>query len=414
MKNDALQVTEVCKILTNLTSIKGRKEKETILKNNDSPILRFLLETAFNPYLTYGVKEFSKIPVRTEIPTLEELEQTRRLLVTRQITGHDAIALLQNTLGVKDEEVGKCLYAVFMKNLRIGMEVKSINKVFDDFIPTFDIGLCEEFKDLDHRLPVGKWAIEPKYDGLRCVTIIDKEGTITFYSRTGKELWNMGYVSTELKTLGIKDVVLDGEIYGQDWHLTVSVTHTQTEHKDKKELKYYIFDAISLSDWFNKRSIVPYSTRKEFIQTLFPDKYENLVVTPYTNILNNDYEMATRIYQELLEQGYEGAVLKEINTPYPFGRSKGWAKWKPFHTHDIIITGYEEGTGRNEGRLGAFICQFNGEEVKVGNGYDDGMRESFWANRDSMIGTVIEVKAQEITRDGKLRFPVYMRNRTDK
>ena len=403
---------QCCQLLTSLTSLKGRKDKETLIKENDSPELRFLLETAFNPYLTYGIKEFTNVVTRTEIPTLEELEHTRRLLATRQVTGHDAMALLQKTIGVEDEETRKCLYKVFVKELRIGMEVKSINKIFDGFIPTFDIGLCEEFKEESNYLPVGQWAIEPKYDGLRCVVIIDNEGTIIFYSRTGKQMWNVDYVLNDLRKLGLRGVVLDGEIYAQDWHLTVSVTHTQTDHKDKKELKYHIFDAMSLEDWFKKESTMSYAARKDFIKSLFPDEYDNIVVAPHTVV--SSYETAMENYTELLEQGYEGAVLKEMNTPYPFGRSKGWAKWKPFYTHDLTITGYEEGTGRNESRLGAFICQFNGEEVKVGNGYDDDMRESFWANRDSMIGTVIEVKGQEVTKDGKLRFPVYMRNRTDK
>ena len=53
-------VEEVCKILLELSKISGRNDKEAFFRQNDSPTLRFFLETAFNPYLTFGVKKISK------------------------------------------------------------------------------------------------------------------------------------------------------------------------------------------------------------------------------------------------------------------------------------------------------------------------------------------------------------------
>lgn len=48
-------------------------------------------------------------------------------------------------------------------------------------------------------------------------------------------------------------------------------------------------------------------------------------------------------------------------------------------------------------------------------GFDDETREYFTRNKDKMVGTVVEVKANEIFRDsGKLRHPRYMRQRFDK
>ena len=48
-------------------------------------------------------------------------------------------------------------------------------------------------------------------------------------------------------------------------------------------------------------------------------------------------------------------------------------------------------------------------------GFDDETREYFTRNRDKMVGTVVEVKANELFRDsGKMRHPRYMRQRFDK
>ena len=48
-------------------------------------------------------------------------------------------------------------------------------------------------------------------------------------------------------------------------------------------------------------------------------------------------------------------------------------------------------------------------------GFDDDTREYFTQNRDNMVGSVVEVKANELFRDtGKMRHPRYLRVRNDK
>ena len=79
----------------------------------------------------------------------------------------------------------------------------------------------------------------------------------------------------------------------------------------------------------------------------------------------------------------------------------------------------EEGTGRNEGKLGALVCE--GEDdgqvisVNVGSGLTDTDRDDFWSSRDKLPGQLVEVRADAITQnqDGtySLRFPRYLRFR---
>jgi len=111
--------------------------------------------------------------------------------------------------------------------------------------------------------------------------------------------------------------------------------------------------------------------------------------------------------------GYEGIMLKDPEAPYECKRSVAWLKLKPFIEVSLAIVEVEEGTGKNVGKLGAFVCE--GEDdgklirVNVGSGFSDDNRSTYWSGRDNLIGNVVEVRADAVTQnqDGSysLRFP---------
>lgn len=98
---------------------------------------------------------------------------------------------------------------------------------------------------------------------------------------------------------------------------------------------------------------------------------------------------------------------------YECKRTASWLKAKPFIEVTLEIVGYEEGTGKNAGRLGALVCagQDDGKDIKVnvGSGLTDEQRIAFWADRDNLAGSLVEVRADAVTQnqDGtySLRFP---------
>jgi DNA ligase-1 len=126
-----------------------------------------------------------------------------------------------------------------------------------------------------------------------------------------------------------------------------------------------------------------------------------------------------QINADAVAGGYEGIMIKDPEAVYECKRRVAWLKLKPFIEVSLEVTDVEEGTGRNQGRLGAIVCSGldDGRQimVNVGSGFTDNDRIDFWNDRSSIIGQIVEVRADAITQnqDGtySLRFPRFLRFR---
>ena len=131
------------------------------------------------------------------------------------------------------------------------------------------------------------------------------------------------------------------------------------------------------------------------------------------------HDQMRRFANDAVANGFEGIMIKNVEAPYECKRSSFWMKWKPVMSVDLTVIGMEEGTGRNEGRLGALICEGVDSErhirVNVGSGLTDSDRDVFWADRNRILGHLVEVQADAVTQnqDGSysLRFPRFLRFR---
>ena len=89
------------------------------------------------------------------------------------------------------------------------------------------------------------------------------------------------------------------------------------------------------------------------------------------------------------------------------------------HTLDLQIIGFEEGSGRLTGTLGAILVRYkDGNIVKVGSGFTDELRKEIWQNRNQYYGVICEVKYFETSTNDNggesLRFPIFVDFRHDK
>ena len=127
-----------------------------------------------------------------------------------------------------------------------------------------------------------------------------------------------------------------------------------------------------------------------------------------------DFEEIKSIHDTYISEGYEGAMIKDTEAPYKFGRGYEVMKMKEFLDADLTIKSLAEGTGKHSGKLGSVTVDFNGVEVSIGSGFSDDLRDSIWADKDSFVGRTIEVRYQEVTPDGSLRFPTFVCFRRDR
>ena len=396
-----------------VASAKGTNAKKEILESNlgtGNDIAGSILHYTFNPYIAFNVVKVPKTGDRFPIDPAEGWHlffSNAEKCANREVTGNAAVGLMQSTFNKCSEAQESWMRKILKKNLAIGISTKSINKVSPGFIPTFDVALAQKF-DMK-RIKSAEVFIEPKLDGIRCLAIVENREAKLF-TRAGKLITNFDdTVGAELSKLN--DGCYDGEIMSTDFTALMRQVHRK-EGADISEVYFALFDYIPLEEWKEKSSREQAWRRYEILKWRIKDlnKYVTLVKRER---IKSDYNEIKRIHDSYVNLGYEGAMIKTIHDPYCFGRDYSVMKFKAFFDADVPIIGLKEGTGKHQGKLGSFLVDYKGVSVSVGSGLNDELREKLWGD-PAIIGRIIEVRYQEETPDGSLRFPTFVCFRNDR
>ena len=411
---------QIHEIFEAIEATSKRTKKESILKENDSPLLREILEYTYNPYRQYHVVKFTPQTnyKRKEKPEVlwQEFFALLDRLDARQITGNDAVNEVETFIGSADENTIKWMTRVLEGHLNIGITANTINKCFKGLIPVFKVQLAHKYetkRTKDEKLV----AVEPKLDGVRCIAIV-KNGHTVLYSRNGKTLSD-NYKTTIIKDLnkaaeeGVipKYVIFDGELMGSDFTATVSQIHRKTS-VDVSSHFYHIFDWVPYDDWLNQKSTLTCQEMREKLEDMHLEENSKYLKLVHRDIVPpSDIKKMHDVY---VSQGYEGVMIKLLNKNYKFGRGHNVTKLKDFYDVDLEVVSFEEGEGKYSGLLGAIIVKNKDVLVNVGSGFSDDEREQIWKNRTKFRNQIAEIRYQEETPDGSLRFPTFRGWRPDK
>ena len=418
-------------IIWSLETHPSRLNKEAIIEAEiDNEELFEGFQLALSPYITFGVKKVPSHggPDGQGLPWVA-FKELCHLLSTRQLTGDDARSAIELALGASKKDQWNNWYRrILIKDLRCGVSEKTINKVKKNAVPVFECMLAHDGANHEKKI-VGKKLLEPKLDGVRVVTIINAEAkTAVMYSRNGKVLENFGHITKSIEDnieLFERSWVLDGEMVSSSFQALMKQVHRK-ENAQTEDARLMLFDILPLSEFQKGKSVLGQRRRSNLLRGLKAqfDKIGSIDIIPQIEVDLGSYvgELEFKQYnKDAIEAGYEGIMIKDIDAPYECKRSASWLKMKPFIEVSLTVVAVEEGTGKNEGRLGAIICE--GEDdgkqirVNVGSGFTDDDRNEFWADKDAVVGQIVEVRADAATlsQDSEnlysLRFPRFLRFR---
>ncbi len=406
----------VSEILSEIKQTSGSNAKKALLESHETNnILKHALKMGLDPFTPFHVVKVPKVTARVVNPD-EEIRwnifiDAADMCATRFWTGNKAVQILHDAMSIVTEEEEKWMRKILKKHLAIGASTKTVNKVFPGLIPTFDVALAQKFEEkrIADKESVG---VEPKLDGIRCFAIV-KDGKALLYARSGKLITNFdNTIGEELVKLG--DGCYDGEIMGKDF-IDLMRQAYRKENADVSDAYLALFDFLPLEEWESRDAKLTASERYLELATRigynFGLRYLKRVDR---SIVEANYEKIKSLHDEYVSNGYEGAMIKDLDAPYKFGRGPEVMKLKAFHDVDLKIERLIEGTGKHSGKLGSVVVNYHGVEVQVGSGLSDELRDTIWATPDMFIDRMIEVRYQEVTPDGSLRFPTFVCFRNDR
>jgi len=296
-------------------------------------------------------------------------------------------------------------------------------------------------------LPVGPgWAYEFKWDGVRALAVAKPERT-RLYARSGAEITKaypeLADLGAALADSGLTDAVLDGEIVlldstgRPDFVALAERMHVRDVGRARQlastmPVNYMIFDILSANG--TDVSSAPYVDRRQLLESVLPAAGTSTRWAVPPQFFDGEATV-----DAAMELALEGVVAKRLASTYrPGARSPDWIKIKNEQTGDYVVGGWRP--GRRE--LGALLVgavspaglTYRG---RVGGGISASAERDLLARlralpaskspfagalpREDTNGArwvrpelVVEVRYGSITRDGRLRFPRYVRLRPDK
>lgn len=452
--------------INKLNESDSRLHKEAVLKEaltaaslGSENAHRFLSLThvCYNPFITLNLRKVTdKLLVDDHEEHENPWEDFTVLLSTMasgNLTGNaakDAVEEIKQRFSYS--EWNTFCAPVIRRDLRAGVSSTTINKICKNSpykIPLFACQLAST-SDSDPRLLQGVKRLEPKLDGVRVlltVKFFENQVVTTCYSRNGKQFHNFSEIERQISEIAnsfISEIrmpsgrmpagtyfddgfVLDGEVVGESFQALMRQARRK-ENVDTSDSVFHVFDILPINDfkrgYWNAR-LTSRMAHLETLERVGGASIPNIKLVPHKLVelsLENGQEELDNYANEQVNAGFEGIMIKHIDAPYECKRNSHWVKWKPVYDYDLTVIGVEEGTGRNEGRMGALVCEGVDSDkhivVNVGSGYTDEERQQYWDNKSDVIGKTAVILADAVTQNQNgtysLRFPRFKTFRTDK
>lgn len=424
-------LNKVARIIEEVRLITSSKAKIHLLsKNKDNETLRKVLYYCYNSDYQFGIKKTSLEKMNFDLEEHDNKWKNNLWVALEDLAKSNINKQLINEVEklisyYPDEKIQSLIQHILLKDMKIGMNSKSINKAIKGLIPTFDVMKASSY-DEKNSIAFNKKANKNGYmmmikeNGIRG-EIIKENGHITVKSRQNKVVEGFYELNEAFKNMP-DGYLFEGEILAVGDFETSKEQFKETDKiystKGKKiGLMIKLFDLVPLDKFYEGEWNVEAIDRKEMLKEMI-EKNNN----PLVQFLDVIYEgKDTSIIQGKLEEvskdgKYEGLMVMLNDGKYESKRVKQILKCKLWQTADLEVIGLKE-SNEKPNTLGSLILDFKGREQGC-SGISDELKELWWNNPSTIIGKIIECKFKEITndKDGNeaLQFCTFIRVRDDK
>lgn len=434
--NDSVQVAHLFDIFNRIKGTSSKNGKvEVIASHKEDKAFQTLLHFLYDDLISSGLstKKINKdVEMDESLPKMATLIELIEYIKANNTGTDNDIAVVQAYVNsIQDDDVRGFVKDILTKNVKVGITASSVNKAYGyDFVREFKVMLAHRYEKYVENLDE-TFYITTKLDGHRTIVFYDG-GNVEFRTRNGHLIDGLDEIERDIKALftasASENVILDGEIIAAGLDPKEDDVYKETSkklrrHGRKDGVEFHIFDMLPREEFDAGTSTLSYADRRAQLTALFvTNEPEEDATVKLVDVLyvGDDKSVIPNLLADAIENGEEGLMLNTGAGLYSDKRTKDILKIKQFYDDDVLVTGVFEGTGKYENKMGGVVISYKGYEVKVGSGWTDADRETYWNNQQDILGQVIEVQhfgesTNSKNDDISLRFPTFSgRVRTDK
>ncbi len=403
----------ILSILNEIAATPSKLEKQAILQREKSnQTLQTVLKGALDPTINYWIKKIPAYSTKDIQYSLEESLDLLKPIIGRKITGNAAIGALEDILSFTDPDDAEVVKRVVTRDLKCGIDT-TVNKVWKGLIPEFSYCRCSLPKAV--KLTAWDWKngiySQEKADAMFAnLDVYDDE--IVISSRSGTTIPNdklnniveaaKDFLTVNTRVHGELCVEENGKILPREIGNGImnSIAKGGDFKNKNQRAVYVVWDQIPITNAMSGEEYkTTYSVRFVRLQAQLANLgiQDSIKIIPFRIV--KSYDEALDHYNEMIEQGKEGTIIKTQSMSWKDGTSKEQVKMKLEATIDLEIISLNDGKGKNEATFGSVLCRSSDGLLEVNvSGFSDEDRLNIKKDWDTIKGKIMAVTGNALMK----------------
>lgn len=429
----------ILEIINELAADNSRLAKEAILKREiNNELLKNVFLATLDPTISYYIKKVPNYTTHLGLADSETLEWALERLnkfSKREISGNAAIDFLKKILMSLEAADAVIIELIIKRDLKCGVNVSTVNKIWPELIPEVPYMRCSGFKDLPKNLEWSKGIIsQVKADGSFVNFNHNLDGSVEMFTRGGSQ-----YNTDNLDFNRIIGMIQRSVPRGYQLHGELLVEEIGTgilpREKGNGILNSVLQDGgfeLNHQPVMEVWDIIPIEAAVsggKYKEERYADRFKKLCqyfigvkeVRPIETKVVFSLKEAMEHYQDCLSRGLEGTIIKLPQAIWTDSTSREQFKVKVEFEIELRVKGFTKGNGKNEATFGSITMESEDGLLEVNvSGITDKLRKEIHENREKYLDSIGTVRANAIMKPSKeggkysLFLPRWVEQRAEK